>query len=193
MKRALIIFIRKPELGKVKTRLAAQIGNENALNIYRKLLHHTMLVAGAADCDKYVFTTGIIEGEPWDHFQNYIQTGEDLGERMFNAFDFVFKKKYHKVIIIGSDCPGLTAAHIEEAFLKLEHKDVIIGPAIDGGFYLLGMKKMCSELFKNKEWSTSVVFENTLISIKKANLTFGQLEKLTDVDEVNDVPEKWLP
>ncbi|HZH37785.1 MAG TPA: TIGR04282 family arsenosugar biosynthesis glycosyltransferase [Flavisolibacter sp.] len=192
MKQALIIFARKPEKGKVKTRLAAQIGEEQALTVYIRLLEHTRAVASAYPCDKYVFLTDEVADVFWKDFYVERQADGDLGERMSAAFQLLFDKGYQQVVIIGSDCPVFSINHLNEAFAALYDVDVVIGPATDGGYYLLGMKLLYSELFLNKTWSTDRVLRDTIYSINELQLTFQQLEPLTDVDEATDLPEGWM-
>jgi rSAM/selenodomain-associated transferase 1 len=192
MQKALIIFVRNPELGKVKTRLAAQIGAKPALAIYLKLLQHTRLTALQTNCKKYVFATETLHDDFWKGFGLKEQNGGNLGEKMMDAFEQLLNKGYIKVVIIGSDCPHLKAQHIEEAFDGLNSNDIVIGPANDGGYYLLGMKKMHPAIFQNKSWSTAFVFNETIATIKMLQLSFHQLEALTDVDEASDVPKEWL-
>lgn len=191
MKEALIIFVRNPELGKVKTRLAAQIGDEKALNVYRKLLAHTKELAVETGTDVFVFATEALSDDYWNQFTIAQQKGDDLGQKMQSAFEAVFNKGYEKVVIIGSDCPELSCAHIQEAFQSLDEKDVVIGPAKDGGYYLLGMKKIHEKLFHNKAWSTAKVFEETITAINELQLSYKQLETLRDVDEEKDLPQSW--
>ena len=191
MKNALIIFVRNPELGKVKTRLAAQIGNEKALDIYMKLLQHTRQVAFKADCDKYVFATEPLQDDTWKDFNVEQQADGDLGEKMSHAFKTIYEKGYEKVSIIGSDCPDLSSKIIKEAFEKLDEKDIVIGPAKDGGYYLLGLKKLYPEIFREKNWSTGSVFNETVESLNHLKLSFHQLVTLTDLDEEKDIPLTW--
>src|SRR5688500_17588345 len=117
---ALIIFVRKPELGKVKTRLAAEVGDEKALAIYKRLVDHTCAVSVAAHCDTFIFSTEKLDGEPWIAFQQELQCDGDLGNKMSNAFEHLFAKGYQKILIIGSDCPSLTTKHVDSAFEKLD-------------------------------------------------------------------------
>ena len=194
-KNALIIFVRKPEKGKVKTRLAASLGDEAALFIYQKLLQHTLEITEAVDADKIVFYAGEIEeNDMWqrkDYFKQK-QTDGDLGHRMNDAFDTVFRLGYDKACIVGSDCYELTTDIIENAFRALERCDVVIGPAHDGGYYLLGMKRLHSSLFQNKAWSTNSVLADTLQTAEQMGLIEVQLPTLHDVDEADDVPKEWL-
>ncbi len=192
VKKGLIIFARKPELGKVKTRLAATIGEVKALNIYQKLLIHTRSVAKAATCQGFAFLTEEDENDFWKGFSCQLQTGESLGDRMNEAFSLLFSKDYDYCIIIGSDCPGLTKEIINNSFEHLKTNDIVIGAAADGGYYLLGMKKLHSLLFKNKKWSTENVFTQTLIDIKQRGLTYYTMPVLNDLDEEKDIPEEWL-
>ena len=192
VKKGLIIFARKPVLGKVKTRLAATVGELKALDIYKKLLIHTRTIAQSSSCDNFAFLTEQDDEAFWTGFSCELQSGENLGERMQEAFSLLFKKGYHQCIIIGSDCPGLTNEIIDNAFESLKTNDVVIGAAADGGYYLLGMKKLHSALFKNKNWSTEHVFTQTVNDIKQHQFLFKTMPVLNDVDEEKDVPPEWL-
>ncbi len=185
----LIIFIKNPVLGKVKTRLANAIGPEKALEIYEHLLEHTRTVAAAANCVKHVFYSDKIDDDAWDEtvFQKHVQAGQDLGERMANAFEAVFNLGATKVIIIGSDCPGITAEIIDTAFNSLERKDAVVGPAKDGGYYLLGMKKNHAFLFMDKEWSTDTVLEDTVLDLFENRVSYEKCVELSDVDTIYDL------
>lgn len=190
--KALIIFARKPLIGKVKTRLAASIGDEKALQIYLRLLEHTRAVAKQLLCDCFVFLTEPTDDDFWEGFFCEQQKGNALGEKMQNAFEMLFNKGYDQCIIIGSDCPGLEKEIVESAFTYLLNEDVVIGPAVDGGYYLLGIKMMIAEIFNDKEWSTHKVLKQTIKDIEKINLTYRILPFLNDVDEEKDVPADWL-
>lgn len=188
---ALIIFARKPEAGKVKTRLAKTIGNEKTLQIYIKLLQHTRAVVKQMPCDSFVFLTEPTNDNFWEGFFCEQQQGDTLGDKMKNAFEMLFHNGYEQCIIIGSDCPSLEKEIVEEAFLCLLENDVTIGPAKDGGYYLLGMKKLINPLFQNKDWSTENVFTQTMEDIETLQLTYKLLPILNDVDEEKDVPINW--
>ncbi len=192
IKKGLIIFARKPVLGKVKTRLAATMGAEKALNIYKRLLARTHTVASAAHCERFAFLTEKDEDDFWKGFSCELQTGESLGDRMHAAFSLLFSNGYERCIVIGSDCPGLTTFIIDNAFESLKLNDIVIGAAEDGGYYLLGMKKLHSSLFKNKDWSTKYVFAQTVKDIQEHGLPYKTMPVLTDVDEEKDVPPEWL-
>ena len=190
MNNALIIFIKNPVLGKVKTRLAATVGNQKAFEVYKKLLNHTQKIALLTDADKYLFYADFLQTEdewPNDRFIKHLQKGNDLGERMYNAFEHTFLNKYKKVIIIGSDCIDLSAAVIEDAYKLLNNSDVVIGPAKDGGYYLLGMKNPHQCLFRNVSWSTSEVLKQTVSICRSQHLNYSLLPTLTDIDVENDL------
>ena len=189
MKDALIIFVRNPELGKVKTRLAATVGDEQALDIYCQLLNHTMEQASEIAADKFVYYHQQIKADDiWnlDDFYKKLQTGEGLGDKMKAAFDEIFKLGYKKIMVIGSDCLQLKSAIINAGFGLLDEHDTVIGPATDGGYYLLGMKKNYGFLFDDKPWSTESVFDETMKDMRQHNLSTGLLPVLTDVDTKAD-------
>ena len=185
----LIIFVKNPVLGKVKTRLAAGIGDEKALEIYRQLLAITQTAAARSSCTRHVFYSDEIENDIWDDdkFNKHIQEGNTLGDRMNNAFEKVLALGAKNAVIIGSDCPQITTEIIDQAFDNLKEKDVVIGPAKDGGYYLLGMKELQSVLFENKEWSTDSVFEDTVVDLMENRLSYGRLETLSDLDTIYDL------
>lgn len=184
----IIIFTRNPELGKVKTRLAKTIGDQSALNIYTFLLNHTKNVTQYLACDKAVYySSKVLKNDIWDKniYQKHLQNGNDLGEKMHNAFEDAFLKGYKKVIIIGSDLFHLQSKHIEEASRQLNNNAVVIGPAQDGGYYLLGMKTLHSQIFRNKNWGTATVLQDTLQDLKQINVHL--LEELNDIDIYDDI------
>ena len=190
MKKALIIFVRKPEVGKVKTRLAASMGEEKALAVYRRLLEHTHHISEGVKAEKFVFYFDEIEeNDHWSdgNFNKSQQSSGDLGEKMRDAFSILFNEGYNDVAIIGSDCYELTTAIIEDSFEMLQQNDLAIGPANDGGYYLLGMKKLCMELFSDIEWSTEKVFAQTLAACISAGLSYSLLPQLTDIDTEADL------
>lgn len=191
MKSALIIFVRNPEAGKVKTRLAKTMGAENALHIYRQLLAHTHEITKELPCDKFVFyVDSITENDLWENhiYQKKLQRGSGLGDRMLEAFIELFLLRYTKIQIIGSDCLALTQEIIETGFDKLNENDVVIGPSADGGYYLLGTNQILTDLFYNKEWSTDKVLSDTLKDIERLSLSCFQLPTLRDIDTEED----WL-
>lgn len=186
--KALIIFTRNPELGKCKTRLAATIGDENALAIYKMLLQHTVDISKDLNLDKYIYYSETISKDDiWDPsiFRKKTQEGIDLGSRMENAFAELFSLGYEKVLIIGSDIYDLKQSDIERAFKALEEHNFVVGPAQDGGYYLLGMNKMNTNVFRNKNWGTATVLNDTLKDL--LNETVKKLDTLNDIDVYEDI------
>lgn len=184
------IFVKNPEIGKVKTRLAASVGDKEALSIYQNLLGYTKQIVSKVNGKKEVWYSKFLdENDLWenDFFRKNVQQGEDLGARMKQAFEKSFLLNEHElVILIGSDCAELETAHINEAFEKLKKNDLVIGPAKDGGYYLIGMSKFSPEVFDEINWSTSKVLEQTIRKINEHGASFYLLEALNDVDELED-------
>lgn len=185
-KNKLIIFVKNEEAGKVKTRLAKTLGDDKALEIYRKLLGYTLEQVKPLEVEKEVCYSRIIEqNDLWneDDFSKQLQKGDGLGERMSEAFRRSFEEEgLDKVVIIGSDCAEMTTENLREAFARLEDHDIVVGPADDGGYYLLGMRKFIPELFTDISWSTGAVLGQTLQKANKENATHYKLEELHDVD-----------
>ena len=186
----IIIFARNLLLGTVKTRLAASVGNDQAMEVYKQLSQHTKSITDRLPVDKIVFYSAYVDHKDiWDNegYSKQIQFGDNLGERMKNAFSFVFKIGYSKAVIIGTDCPALDEKIILDAFKKLDDADVVIGPAYDRGYYLLGLKQMHSPLFENMQWSTANVLPGTIEKCKRNDLLFLLLQQLHDVDDEQDL------
>lgn len=193
MKERLIILAKNPVKGKVKTRLAATIGDEKALKIYTLLLEHTVKIASALNTEKNVYFTDYLEkGKEWKPFKKDIQIKGELGERMSHTFREAFDQGCSKVIIIGADCHELTTPILEKAFRELDSNDVVIGPAHDGGYYLLGMTRFHKSLFENKKWSTESVFIDTIEDITQLGLKHHSLQTLSDLDNENDLKSLQL-
>ena len=191
MKNTLLIFIRNPQLGKVKTRLARTLGDEEALRIYGLLLEKTRIAALDCQAHRWLFYSDFVpEKDDWSKqdFQKSIQSAGDLGERMEAAFRMAFESQAQKVLIIGSDCPTLSGEILNQAFDLLDTADVVIGPVPDGGYYLIGMNKIEPTLFKDIEWSTASVREKTIEKIVAASKSYALLPLLTDIDTEAD----WL-
>lgn len=188
---ALLIFIRNPQFGKVKTRLARTLGDEEALRIYHFLLEKTREVALAVQAKRWLFYSDFIErNDDWPEadFFKKTQSRGDLGERMEQAFQISFEAGAEKAVIIGSDCPELTSEVLETAFENLETADFVLGPTLDGGYYLLGMKELQPFLFRDIEWSTTTVRAKTMEKIEILGRTCTLLPTLADVDTEAD----WL-
>ncbi len=192
-KNALIIFVKNPIEGQVKTRLAKTIGNDAAVAVYKQLLHHTFLITKDFTVDKFVFYGDYVnDTDVWPSaiYRKQLQKGYDLGERMKNAFDFVLQLGYEKAVIIGSDCYELTTKILQEAFDSLSNQNAVIGPCADGGYYLLGMKVLEPKFFSDIQWSTDSVFMLTIAVFNKLELTYSALQVLNDVDDEASLPKE---
>lgn len=196
MHKALIIFVKNPILGEVKTRLAASIGENKALLVYQNLLQYTKGVTGDLNMTKFVYYHSHIDhADIWaePHYIKRVQAPMDLGNRMKSAFQDVLDSGIELACLIGSDCPSLTQSHIESALTKLEIADVVLGPSMDGGYYLIGIKSVYNELFENIEWSTHEVLSATVARCKALGLTVQLLPQLGDVDVEDDLNDhSWL-
>ena len=194
----LLIFTRNPELGKCKTRLAATIGDRAALEIYKFLLAHTFQITKDLNADKAVFYSNMIATDDiWDPntYMKQIQDGPTLGKRMEKAFLWAFQKGYQKIVLIGSDIYDLSQVDLEIAFKTLDNNDFVIGPASDGGYYLLGMTNFKENLFQNKAWGTETVFQDTLKDLKGETVFLLPVRNDVDIyDDIrdNDVFKKFL-
>lgn len=194
-KNLLIIFTRNPELGKVKSRLAKDVGQETALAIYKDLLQHTHDIALNVDADKFLYySESIQQNDMWNNtdFHKLIQKGEDLGIKMWNAFKDGFKAGYKNIAIIGSDILELEEELINKAFKAIEKEEVVIGPALDGGYYLLGLSKPIETLFKNKNWGTDSILKSTCSDLAEMNQNFKLLTELNDIDYISDIKDSHM-
>jgi uncharacterized protein len=193
-KNALIIFVKNPVLGKVKTRLAATLGHKMALEIYLKLISLTLEAVKNVQADRFIFFSDEVNESIGNEllFKKLTQKGKDLGQRMNNAFEAIFELNYQNIAIIGTDCPGISAGIIEQAFEALENHAIAIGPAQDGGYYLLAMKEGFREIFEGIEWSTDTVFASTIQICEQHKKSVKVLVELNDVDEEKDLAD-WNP
>ncbi len=190
----LVIMAKAPELGKVKTRLAKTLGDEKALKVYEKLLNYTLREANCALWEACIHFSGTPTKElnTYD-FSIAAQKGESLGERMENSFQTEFSDGADRIVMIGTDCAGLTLGHIERAFGMLKLHDLVLGPANDGGYYLIAMNEPHHEVLKNVPWSTEHVLEITKDLAEENHLSVGLLEELTDIDTEADLENyQWL-
>jgi rSAM/selenodomain-associated transferase 1 len=187
-KSAIIIFQKNAELGKVKTRLAKDLGDHKALEIYDRLCEFTHRICSQVPVDKFLYYSNFVPEDKPGYASYYfkVQTGDDLGDRMSNAFSDLFSAGYQKVLIIGTDCAEISPDLFLEAFEILNEQDVVIGPAEDGGYYLLGMSQFFPQLFHDVNWSTSEVIEQTKSNIKSIGISYGELAVRSDIDTLED-------
>lgn len=189
-KNLLLIFVKNPEKGTVKTRLAKTVGHEKALNTYLKLLDYTIEVAEKVEAKKQIWYSLFADnsdGLGGPGFEKKVQHGENLGIRMSAAFKQGFNDGFKKILIIGSDCPGISAEIIENGYDRLDRQDVVIGPSEDGGYYLIGSNKFIPEIFNEIPWSTENVYPETIRVLKNKSLSYSLLPVLNDIDTEEDL------
>lgn len=192
---ALIIFVRTPEAGKVKTRLMKDLGSDRTLRAYKSFVADTMKVCESLkEADRFLACFPTTN----DAFLNRLsrkhefkgefdQKGKDLGEKFINAFSDKFKEGYDKVVLIGSDSPTIPADFIEQAFDELDRNDLVLGPCTDGGYYLIGAKKLFKNVFKGIPWDSSEVLNRTLDKLYSGRIKFSLLPFWYDVDNIDDL------
>lgn len=186
---ALIVFIRNPVLGKVKTRIASETSDAVALNIYLNLCAITRSLAGKFKGPRYLYYSDFIEPDDEWHNEDFIkkvQEGIHLGDKMYSAFKEVMNFS-QSCILIGSDCPYLHPDHFLQSIEYLKRNDCVIGPALDGGYYLIGLKKIIPEIFSGISWGSARVLNETLTKLKENHYSTVLLEKLEDIDS----KENW--
>ncbi len=187
MKDTLIIFVKEPKKGKVKTRLQKTVSQEDSVGLYKAFLKDTLDIGKRIKCEKIIAYDS--QAEPlrlrriFKNFKFYKQKGRDLGKRMHNAFKFAKDKNSSKTIIIGSDSPDLPPCFIERAFHKLDKSDVALGPSRDGGYYLIGLKNVCPGLFKSVKWSSGKALDKTVENARGLKKSLSILKEWHDVDD----------
>lgn len=190
----ILLFVKYPEKGKVKIRLTADLNAETVLSLYQCFVHDTLETVKKIDIHFFICYT---PADKLEEFQRWLgstlrfhpQIGNDLGERMKTCFTTVFEKGFKRVILIGSDSPDLPEDYITEAFSLLQAKDVVLGPAVDGGYYLIGLRDTTSAsgLFEDIPWGTKTVLEETLKRVRQANRSIGLVPVWSDVDTITDL------
>ena len=185
----LIVFVKNMQMGKVKTRLAKAIGDNAAFEVYKGLLSITEEEIRLLDndIDVHIYFSSFISNEHWDGYEKFAQKGIDLGERMQDAFARGFEMGYKRIIGIGSDLPDINSKDIKAAFEILNTSDTVFGPARDGGYYLIGMRKMFPYLFQNKPWSTDQLLNLTMEDLNTHQNTYYLLKTLNDIDTIDDL------
>lgn len=188
---AVIIFQKNRVLGKVKTRLSATIGDEKALAIYERLIDRVHLLLREWKGDRLLYFSDYLEyDERWSDCQLRVQHASDLGVRMQVALQEVLNSGYSKAVLIGTDCPEIHAETVETAFRALDETDYVLGPATDGGYYLIGTKETDDAVFQGKKWSTETVCAEAICSIEQLGKTVFLLKQLNDIDKEEDLC--WL-
>lgn len=194
-KNAFIVFVRTPEAGKVKTRLMKGLGKEKTLKTYKSFIADTMKVCnGLKISDKFLGCFPTTEdtflkklSKKHKFKGEFAQQGKTLGDKFINAFNDKFKEGYKKVVVIGSDSPTIPVEYIKQAFAELDRRDFVLGPCTDGGYYLVGAKKLFKNVFKNIPWDSSEVLNKTLDKLNAAKIKYSLLPFWYDVDDIDDL------
>jgi uncharacterized protein len=192
----LLLFTRYPEPGKVKTRLIPALGAEGAANVHQSLTVHILQIARAfalaSDTDLIVCFDGSsvrqMQLRFGAEFCYQSQSQGDLGQRMFSALADALRLGRRRVVLIGADCPDITVQILSSAFSHLTEHDLVLGPARDGGYYLIGLTAPYPELFQDLPWGTDDVLTLTKTRAAQLGLTTALLEPLTDIDRPEDLP-----
>ena len=193
---ALFIFTRFPQAGCTKTRLIPALGEQGAADLQRQMTEYLLSQLVRISIHRSLslqvhFTGGTIEQmERWvgKRFLLVTQAQGSLGDRLIAAFQQGFDSGFNKIIVIGSDCPEIGKENIAAAIALLETHDVVLGPAVDGGYYLIGLNQPCPYLFENVPWGTQRVLAVTEAIALKYNLSIALLETLSDIDMPEDLP-----
>jgi uncharacterized protein len=196
----LIIFTRYPQPGKAKTRLISALGAEGAATLQRQMTEHTLAQVTALQAIVPVsveiwYADGDAEHQQAQQLESWLgqqwvyrpQLGNNLGDRLINATQAAFESGMQHVVTIGTDCPDLNAARLQQAFQLLDQHDLVLGPAADGGYYLIGLKQFTPALFQNITWSSEVVLQQTVQIAESLGLSIAYLDALTDIDRPEDL------
>ncbi|MBI1975949.1 MAG: TIGR04282 family arsenosugar biosynthesis glycosyltransferase [Candidatus Omnitrophica bacterium] len=188
MRQALLVFMKYPVLGRVKTRIAKVWGDHQAMELHQEFIELTLRNVQSDEWEvlRFVALYGEEEMKPRAESAAFPQQGNDLGERLAHAFKQTFKKRYHRVVAIGSDSPWISIREIGEAFNGLQQNDLVLGPAEDGGYYLIGMSRYLPEVFQGIHWGTPEVFQQTRAIIQQKKLSMAALPIGYDIDTIED-------
>jgi len=191
---AVIVFVRSPDRGTVKSRLATALGDDAALDLYRCFVADTMDMLAGRGCSVIVFfhpAGSLHKVGKWLGKEAMMlpQRGGDIGEKMKNAFAEVFARGIGSAVLVGSDIPGLSGLTVDEAFMSLKDHDAVLGPSHDGGYYLIGFtsETFRPEAFEGISWSTPEVFRQTKSALEAAKCTIHVLPGERDIDTVEDL------
>ena len=194
-KQHLIIFTRYPEAGKTKTRLIPALGTKGAADLHRQMTEHTLTQVKQLQSNAISFEVRFAGGDlqlmqGWLGSNSIYQSqGDgDLGQRMARSLLYAFQSGAEKAVIIGTDCPDVNAEILAEAFAKLHHYNLVLGPAMDGGYYLVGLQYPIPELFIDIDWGTAKVLQQTVEIAENLNLSIVYLPYLADIDRPEDLP-----
>lgn len=189
----IIIFVKAPEPGRVKTRLCPPLSSAEAALLYQAFVQDTLAMAAQIQQ-----TTVELAYEPTDSYPDlawlgrenlsfFKQEGKDLGSRLIHAFERAFVNGSVRVVIIGSDSPALPSDYIRRAFAEMDSHDVALGPTADGGYYLIGLTRPAPQIFQNISWSTAAVYNQTVGLVKQHGLSLAELPLFWDIDKAEDL------
>ncbi|MDF2158003.1 TIGR04282 family arsenosugar biosynthesis glycosyltransferase [Algoriphagus sp. CAU 1675] len=190
MDQAAIIIFRKNRIpGQVKTRLASVLGEDKALEIYEKLVERTLKACHGVIAEKFLYYSDFIpeESRQLNGFHFRVQSSGDLGAKMDQALSDIIGEGFSRVLLIGTDCAEMSSEVLNQGLDLLQENEVVLGPAEDGGYYLVGSRKPVPGIFENMTWSTDSVYQETIERLKSLKIKYGVLPVLMDVD----VPEDW--
>ena len=186
MTECLIVFTRTPELGKCKRRLAAGVGDEAALTAHRELATGLLSKVEAFSGLKHLCVTHrseeVVSWASQFGFELLLQTGGSLGSRMYSALEHALLLGADRAVLVGTDCPDIDLGYVQQAFLTLKESEIVVGPAEDGGYGLIGLAQFLPQIFQEIEWGTARVMEQTLTRAKHLGVSVGQLPQIWDVD-----------
>jgi rSAM/selenodomain-associated transferase 1 len=191
---ALIVIAKYPEIGAVKTRIRG-LSDHQRVELYNKLLIDTMVkLSSITGVDIFIAFAPDNAGDFFARFNVGLipLSGGDLGDRMYQAFQDTFLKGYEKISLVGADIPDMSSAIIKDSFNELREHDIVFGPATDGGYYLIGMKRLIHEVFTNVPWSAGNTLNISLKNAKQAGCSIGFTDELSDVDTYEDAKKHGL-
>ena len=198
--RALILFARLPRVGQVKTRLMPKFSPEDACALHEALLTDSLDLLRrcgdktGAECHLYLSEAGALGDDIASHLGNAtlkVQRGKDLGERLLNAFQECLEEGHRRIVALGSDSPHLPDAYVARAFEELERADIVVGPARDGGYYLLGASRLHASLLTGMPWGTAQLYRETIRKARKEGIPIASLPAWYDVDTPESVGQFW--
>jgi len=198
--RALLLFARLPRLGQVKTRLTPRFSLEEALALHRALLIDSLVLlrrcgeSAGAECRLYLSEAGELDSEIAASMNSAVlrvQSGADLGDRLHHAFQECLTDDFREIVVLGSDSPHLPAAYVVRAFDELGKSEMVVGPARDGGYYLLGASRLHPVLLTGMPWGTAQLYRETVRRARKEGIPLASLPAWYDVDVPESVTQLW--
>ena len=181
------IFAKPPYPGSVKTRLIPDIGADKAASVYRYCLEYTLEVVGKSGLEYQLFLSEDCDDALFQQEEHSLQKGDDLGQRMYHAFLELLDTASDGALIIGTDCLDLTPMHLQDAARSLADHELVLIPALDGGYALIGCTTIEPGLFKDLRWSTDQVYRQTVANAQRLNYRVASLETLRDIDTLQDL------